>query len=207
MRGSDVRTESMISYVTCEKRVPAGHPLRAIRTIVDQVLEVLSPVFDRLYSRIGRPSIPPEKLLRAQLLQAFYSVRSARQLMEQLNCNLMFRRCVGMSMDAPLWDVAVFAKNRHRLLDGDTAARLMAAVLGQRRIKALLCDEHFCVDGALIGEPSRRHRFEPDGERGQLEELQAQGWRRGPEIWRRRWFVRRRVLNVQRTQRGTRLPR
>jgi transposase len=118
MRGSDVRTESLFSYVSCEARVPTGHPLRPIRTIVDQALEVISPDFERLYSKIGRPSIPPEKLLPALLLQVFYSVRSERQLMEQLDYNLMFRWFVGMSMDAPIWDVTVFTKNRDRLLEG-----------------------------------------------------------------------------------------
>ena len=105
MRGGDVRTESLFSYLSCEARVPQDHPLRPIRAIVDQALTVLSPAFDRLYSDIGRPSIPPEKLLRALLLQAFYSVRSERQLMEQLDYNLLFRWFVGLAMDAPIWDV------------------------------------------------------------------------------------------------------
>jgi transposase len=150
MRGGDERTASLFSYVSCEARVPAGHPLRAIRAIVDEALEALSPAFDRLYSRIGRPSIPPEKLLRALLLQAFYSVRSERQLMEQLDYNLLFRWFVGLAMDAPIWDVTVFTKNRERLLAGDVAAKFMAAVLGQERVKALLSDDHFSVDGTLI---------------------------------------------------------
>jgi transposase len=140
MRGSDVRTESLFSYVSCEARVPDSHPLRPIRAIVDEALEVLSPEFSKLYSQIGRPSIPPEKLLRALLLQAFYSVRSERQLMEQLDYNLMFRWFVGLSMDAPIWDVTVFTKNRDRLLEGDVAARFMAAVLRQPRVNALLSE-------------------------------------------------------------------
>lgn len=106
MRGGDDRSEGLFSYVSCEARVPANHPLRAIRAIVDEALDVLSADFDSLYSRIGRPSIPLEKLLRALLLQAFYSVRSERQLMEQMDYNLLFRWFVGLAMDAPIWDVA-----------------------------------------------------------------------------------------------------
>ena len=150
MRGGDVGTEGLFSYVSCEARVPADHPLRPIRAIVDEALEVLSPELEGLYSPIGRPSIPPEKLLRALLLQAFYSVRSERQLMEQLDYNLLFRWFVGLSMDAPIWDVTVFTKNRERLLAGDVAARFLAAVLTQPRVKALLSEDHFSVDGTLI---------------------------------------------------------
>lgn len=178
MRGSDEHSEGLFSYVSCEARVPASHPLRPIRAIVDEGLEVMSPAFEGLYSTIGRPSIPPEKLLRTLLLQAFYSVRSERQLMEQLDYNLLFRWFVGLSMDTPVWDVTVFTKNRERLLAGDVAAKFLATVLGQPRVKALLSDEHFSVDGTLIGEPSRRHRFKPDGERGVGEELPAQGRQR-----------------------------
>lgn len=126
--------------MSCEARVPHGHPLRAIRAIVDEALEVLSADFEQMYSRIGRPSIAPEKLLRALLLQAFFSIRSERQLMEQLDYNLMFRWFVGLSMDAPIWDVTVFTKNRDRLLEGDVAARFMAAVLRQPRVNALLSE-------------------------------------------------------------------
>ena len=150
MRGPDERSAGLFSYVSCEARVPADHPLRAIRAIVDEALEVLSADFARLYSKVGRPSIPPEKLLRGLLLQAFYSVRSERQLIEQLDYNLLFRWFVGLSMDAPIWDVTVFTKNRERLLDGDVAAKFMAAVLSQPRVKKLLSDEHFSVDGTLI---------------------------------------------------------
>jgi transposase len=129
---------------------PAEHPLRLIRAVVDEALEVLSPAFAELYARTGRPSIAPEKLLRALLLQAFYSVRSERQLIEQLDYNLLFRWFVGLAMDAPIWDVTVFTKNRERLLAGDVAARFMSAVLEQPRVKARLSDEHFSVDGTLI---------------------------------------------------------
>jgi transposase len=161
MRGGDLRSEALFSYVSCEARVPSDHPLRPVRAIVDEALIVLSPELERLYARIGRPSIAPEKLLRALLLQAFYSVRSERQLMEQLDYNLLFRWFVGLAMDAPIWDVTVFTKNRERLLAGDVAARFMAAVLGQPRIKALLSDEHFSVDGTLIEAWASLKSFRP----------------------------------------------
>ena len=167
MRGADIRTEGLFSYVSCEARVPEGHPLRPIRAIVDEALGVLSADFSKLYSQIGRPSIPPEKLLRALLVQAFYSVRSERQLMEQLDYNLMFRWFVGLSMDAPIWDVTVFTKNRDRLLAGDVAAKFMAAVLGQVRVKALLSQDHFSVDGTLIEAWASMKSFKPkDGAAG-----------------------------------------
>jgi len=164
MRGGDVRTDRLFSYVSCEARVPKDPPLRPIRAIVDEALEVLSPEFAKLYAPIGRPSIPPEKLLRALLLQAFYSVRSERQLMEQLDYNLLFRWFVGLAMDAPIWDVTVFTKNRERLLDGDVAAKFMVAVLGQPRVKALLSDEHFSVDGSLIEAWASIKSFKPKDE-------------------------------------------
>jgi transposase len=129
--------------------------------IVDEALEVLSPEFERLYAKMGRPSIPPEKLLRALLLQAFYSVRSERQLMEQLDYNLLFRWFVGLAMDAPIWDATVFTKNRERLLEGDVAARFMAAVLAQPRVKRLLSDDHFSVDGTLIEAWASMKSFRP----------------------------------------------
>jgi transposase len=161
VRGSDERSEGLFSYVSCEARVPVDHPLRAIRAIVDEALEVLSPEFEALYSKVGRPSIPPEKLLRALLLQAFYTVRSERQLMEQLDYNLLFRWFVGLAMDAPIWDATVFTKNRERLLAGDIAAKFMAAVLVQPRIKKLLSDEHFSVDGTLIEAWASLKSFRP----------------------------------------------
>jgi transposase len=164
MRGGDVRTEGLFSYLSCEARVPQDHPLRPIRAIVNEALQTLSPEFNRLYARIGRPSIPPEKLLRALLLQAFYSVRSERQLMEQLDDNLLFRWFTGLAMDAPIWDVTVFTKNRERLLDGDVAAKFMAAVLGQPRVKALLSEDHFSVDGTLIEAWASMKSFKPKDE-------------------------------------------
>jgi transposase len=150
MRGVDEQTAGLFSYVRCEARVPKDHPLRPIRSIVDEALEVLSGDFEQLYAKTGRPSIAPEKLLRALLLQAFYSIRSERQLMEQLDYNLLFRWFVGLAMDAAVWDPTVFTKNRDRLLEGDVAAKFLAAVLGQPRVAALLSDDHFSVDGTLI---------------------------------------------------------
>jgi transposase len=150
MRGKDQRPEVLFSYVSLETRIPADHPLRPIREIVDEALRKLSPAFSRLYAREGRPSIPPERLLRALLLQAFYTVRSERQLMEQLNYNLLFRWFVGLSTDDPVWDATVFCKNRDRLLDGDIACKFMTAVLNLPQVRQLLSSEHFSVDGTLI---------------------------------------------------------
>src|SRR6202007_927287 len=142
MRGADQRSEGIFSYVRLEQRVPADHPLRAIRDLVDAALKELSRDFGRLYSREGRPSIPPERLLRALLLQAFYTVRSERQLMEQLDYNLLFRWFVGLSPDEPGRDATWFTKNRERLLEGDVAAKFFAAVLDQAEVKQLLSNDH-----------------------------------------------------------------
>src|SRR5688572_4637316 len=136
MRGTDEQSAAMFSYVSCEARVPADHPLRAIRMIVDEALEVLSPEFERLYAKTGRPSIPPEKLLRALLLQAFYSVRSERQLMEQLDYNLLFRWFVGLAMDAPIWDASVFTKNRERLFRGRCGRKVHGGGVGPAACEA-----------------------------------------------------------------------
>ena len=150
MRGEDQRSEGFFSYVRLETRIPTDHPLRAIRELVDAALSGLSRSFDTLYAREGRPSIPPERLLRALLLQAFYTVRSERQLMEQLDYNLLFRWFVGLSTDDPVWDATVFCKNRDRLLDGDIAAKFFASVLDLPQVRSLLSSEHFSVDGTLI---------------------------------------------------------
>jgi transposase len=140
----------MFSYVAPERRIPADHPLRPIREMADTVLRQLSRRFSRLYAPTGRPSIPPEELLRALLLQILYSVRSERLLMEQLEYNLIFRWFVGLSMDDHVWDVTVFTKNRERLLQGDVAAAFFARVVDLARAEQLLSDEHFSVDGTLI---------------------------------------------------------
>jgi transposase len=173
MRGGDVRAEGLFCYVSCEGRVPRDHPLRRVLPLVDAALADLSDEFAGLYAPIGRPSIPPEKLLRALLLQAFYSVRSERQLMEQLDYNLLFRwfprvgpegrprTGSGLGIDDPIWDVTVFTKNRDRLLKGDIAARFFRAVLGQPEVKALLSDDHFTVDGTLIEAWASMKSFKP----------------------------------------------
>jgi transposase len=164
MRGGDIRTEGLFSYVSCEGRVPKEHPLRRVLPLVDAALADLSAEFASLYAPIGRPSIPPEKLLRALLLQAFYSVRSERQLMEQLDYNLLFRWFTGLGIEDPVWDVTVFTKNRDRLLDGDIAAKFFRSVLSQAQIKALLSDEHFSVDGTLIEAWASMKSFRPKDE-------------------------------------------
>ena len=166
MRGEDLQTDSLFSYVSCEARVPSDHPLRPIRAIVDAALDALSPLFSELYAPVGRPSIPPEKLLRALLLQALYSVRSERQLMEQLDYNLLFRWFVGLGVDDPVWDSTVFTKNRERLLKGDVAPAFFHAVLHRPEIGALLSDEHFSVDGTLIEAFASMKSFKPKDEVG-----------------------------------------
>jgi transposase len=148
MRGDHREPNSMFSYVSAERRVPQDHPLRAIRALVDEVLRDMSREFDGLYARVGRPSIPPERLLRAQLLQVFYSIRSERLLMEQLDYNLLFRWFVGLEMDEPIWDTTVFTKNRDRLLNQDMARSFFRRVVD--RATDLMSDEHFTVDGTLI---------------------------------------------------------
>src|SRR5438132_13192225 len=150
MRGSDGQQGGVFSYVSPERRIPADHPLRPIREMTDEVLRQLSPRFARLYPKTGRPSLAPEKLLRALLLQVLYSVRSERLLMEQLEYNFLFRWFVGLSMDDPVWDVTVFTKNRERLLHGDIAEAFFQRVLELARAEELLSDEHFSVDGTLI---------------------------------------------------------
>ena len=150
MRGSDKASGSLFSYVDLEARIPSNHPLRVIREIVNDTLASLDAEFSRLYEDTGRESIAPERLLRASLLQAFYSVRSERQLMEQLDYNLLFRWFVGLGIDDPVWDHSTFSKNRDRLLDADVAAKFLAAVLRHGKVKRFLSDDHFSVDGTLI---------------------------------------------------------
>src|SRR5207247_3606136 len=150
MRGEDTQQNAMFSYLSPEQRVPQDHPVRMLRRLVDQVLRKLSRRFTAMYAHGGRPSIPPEKLLRALLLQVLYTIRSARLLMEELDYNLLFRWFVGLNMDDPIWDVTVFTKNRERLLDGDIAEAFFQAVLKQAGERSLLSDEHFTVDGTLL---------------------------------------------------------
>ena len=150
MRGKDEQQLDVFSYVSPEQRVPQDHPLRPLRVMTEVALRELQPRFNKLYAKTGRPSIAPEKLLRALLLQALYSVRSERMLMEQLDYNLLFRWFVGLNMDDSIWDVTVFTKNRERLLDGDISEAFFQAVLKQARQRNLLSDEHFTVDGTLL---------------------------------------------------------
>src|SRR5437016_6971585 len=150
MRGDNEQQAGMYSYISPEQRVPADHPLRPIRKMTDEIFKQLSPRFDKLYSRVGRPSIAPERLLRALLLQVLYSVRSERMLMEQLSYNMLFRWFVGLNMDDAVWDATTFSKNRDRLLRGEIAEAFFQAVLKQAGERSLLSDEHFTVDGTLL---------------------------------------------------------
>src|SRR5215471_18664572 len=150
MRGTDQRTGSLFSYVDIEARVPVGHPLRRIRELVNQALAQMDRKFARLYSDEGRPSIAPERLLRASLLQLLYTIRSERQLMERMDFDLLFRWFVGLGIDDPVWDHSVFSKNRDRLLTTEIAQEFLAALLADPKVKRLLSHEHFSVDGALL---------------------------------------------------------
>jgi transposase len=161
MRGDDIQQGAMFSYLSPEQRVPADHPLRPIRQMVDTVLKRLSPCFEAMYAEGGRPSIPPEKLLRALLLQCLYSVRSERLLMEQLDYNLLFRWFVGLNMDDPVWDFTVFSKNRERLLEADVARAFFTEIGVLAREKGLWSDEHFTVDGTLIEAWAGQKSFKP----------------------------------------------
>ena len=161
MRGKDVQKEAIFSYLSPEARVPKDHPLRPIRDLVNRALAELSGEFQVMYSREGRPSIPPEKLLRALLLQILYTIRSVRLLMEQLDYNLLFRWFVGLSMDDKVWDHSVFSKNQERFLDSDLAAAFFSRILKQAAAAGLLSDEHFTVDGTLIEAWASLKSFRP----------------------------------------------
>jgi transposase len=150
MRGIDHQQADMYSYLSPEQRVRGNHPLRKIRAMADEALENMSERFDGMYAQTGRPSIPPEKLLRAQLIQMLYSIRSERLLMEEIDYSMLFRWFVGMNLDEPVWDVTVFTKNRDRLLEGDVAREFLGEVVAQAQLKGLTGDEHFTVDGTLI---------------------------------------------------------
>ena len=161
MRGADDQSDFLFSYVSPEHRVPADHPLRPIRKMTDAALERLSGRFETMYSELGRPSIPPEQLLRALLLQYLYSVRSERLLIEQLDYNLLFRWFVGLGLDEPIWDHSTFSKNRDRLLAGDVGTAFFDAVLAEARTHRLLSDEHFTVDGTLLEAWASHKSFRP----------------------------------------------
>src|SRR5216683_2099149 len=159
MRGDDQQQDAVFSYVSLEQRVPGDHPLRAIRKMVDAALQELSVPFDELYATTGRPSIAPEKLLRALLLQALYGKRSERLLMEELDYSLLFRWFVGLGIDDEVWDATVFSKNRDRLIEGEIASRFFMAVGGQLEKSGLLSDEHFTVDGTMLEAWANRRSF------------------------------------------------
>jgi transposase len=161
MRGDEEKQSGMFSYVTMEQRIAADHPVRALRAMADRALRRMDGELSKLYSTNGRPSIAPERLLRAQLLMVLYSIRSERQLMEQLNYNLLFRWFVGLEMDDPVWDVTVFTKNRERLIAGEASQQLLLAVLEEAREHQLLSEEHFTVDGTLIQAWASRRSFHP----------------------------------------------
>jgi transposase len=161
MRGADERSDCLFSYVSPEQRVPADHPLRPIRQMTDAALDHLSARFATMYSELGRPSIPPEQLLRALLLQVLYSIRSERLLIEQLDYNLLFRWFIGLGMDEPIWDHSTFSKNRDRLLKGDVADAFFDAVLAEAQAQRLLSDEHFTVDGTLLEAWASHKSFRP----------------------------------------------
>ena len=161
MRGEDQQQNHIFSYLSPEQRVRKDHPLRAIRNMVDEVLRQLSPRFDSMYARVGRPSIAPEKLLRAQLLQMLYSVRSERLLMEEMDYNLLFRWFVGLNADDEVWDATTFTKNRDRLLEADVAKEFLVQVIEQARARGLTSDEHFTVDGTLLEAWAGAKSFQP----------------------------------------------
>jgi transposase len=163
MRGPEDKQETFYSYVSQEERIPKDHPLRKLRAMVDPILESMSKDFNKMYADRGRPSIPPEYLLRALLVQILYTIRSERLLMEQLDYNLLFRWFVGLKMDDVVWDHSVFSKNRDRLLEGDIATLFLAKVVALAREKGLLSDEHFTVDGTLIEAWASLKSFQPKG--------------------------------------------
>ncbi len=161
MRGADETSRSLFSYVDLEERIPAQHPLRKIRRVVNDALASLDAEFEALYTDFGRPSIPPERLIRASLLQILFSVRSERQLMEQMDYNLLFRWFVGLGIDDPIWVPTVFTKNRDRLLSTEMSRKVMAAILAHREVAPLLSDEHFSVDGTLVKAWASMKSFQP----------------------------------------------
>jgi len=161
MRGNDPQQGGMFSYISPEQRVRKDHPLRPIRARVDQVLKELSPRFDKMYAKVGRPSIPPEQLLRALLLQMLYSVRSERVLVEEVDYNILFRWFVGLNLDDPVWDATTFTKNRDRLLEAEVAKEFQMRVVKQAREQGWTSDEHFTVDGTLLEAWASLKSFQP----------------------------------------------
>jgi transposase len=178
MRGPDIQQQKLFSYLSPESRVPLTHPLRPIRILADKALKELSPVFRELYSRIGRPSIPPEQLLRSLLLQILYSIRSERMLAEQLDYNLLFRWFVGLSMDETIWDHSVYSKNRERILHSDLAVIFLRSICSQAEAAGLVSNDHFTVDGTLIETWASLKSFRPKDE----EPPASTGGNRNPEV-------------------------
>jgi transposase len=166
MRGTDQQQNYVFSYISPEQRVRKDHPLRPIRAMVDEILKQLSPQFSKMYAKVGRPSIPPEQLLRAQLLQLLYSVRSERLLMEEMDYNILFRWFVGLNLDDPVWDATVFTKNRDRLLEAEVAKKFLARVVAQARDQGWTSDEHFTVDGTLLEAWASAKSFQPKDRKG-----------------------------------------
>jgi transposase len=181
MRGEQRGSDGLFSYIRLEERIARDHPLRAIRALVDEALAALSGRFEELYSHTGRPSIAPEHLLRATLLQAFFTVRSERQLMEQIDYNLLFRWFVGLSMDDAVWDASTFSKNRDRLIEADVAREFLAALLSLPRVKQLLSNDHFSVDGTLLKAWAGMKSFRPKDGSGEPPD----GGRNGERNFRR----------------------
>jgi transposase len=163
MRGIDHQQSDMFSYLSPERRVRRNHPLRAVRAMTDEILDRMSPLFDAMYSAAGRPSIPPEKLLRAQLLQMLYSVRSERLLMEEIDYSILYRWFVGLNLDEAVWDATTFTKNRDRLLEAAVAKEFLAQVVEQARVAGLISDEHFTVDGNAVGGLGEPEEFSAEG--------------------------------------------
>ena len=185
MRGDDAICGSLFSYIDLKKRVRADHPLRVIRAIANAALKSLSGAFQKLYAPLGRESIPPERLMRALLLQAFYSIRSERQLVERIDHDLLFRWFVGLGIEDPVWNATTFTKNRDRLLEGDVAAQFLAAVLAQNKVKALSSAEHFSVDGTLLEAWASLKSFRPKDGSGESPDAGRNGERDFRDEWRR----------------------
>jgi transposase len=197
MRGKDTQQSAIFSYLSPEDRVPADHPLRPVRLMADIALEALSPVFNRMYVAFGRPSIAPEKLLRALLLQVLYTIRSERMLMEQLEYNLLFRWFVGLNMDEPVWVPTVFSKNRDRLMEGDVAQKFFDRILEQAEAANLTSDEHFSVDGTLIEAWASQKSFQrKDSRNNRLRMIR---------VIRRSTFMARSGVTIRMSRRPTRM--
>jgi transposase len=184
LRSKDTKQQVFFSYKSIEDRIPQDHPIRALKKLVDEPLEKLSPDFDRLYSKTGRPSIPPEQLLRALLIQIFFSVRSERQLVEQLDYNMMFRWFVGLNLDDDIWNATTFTKNRDRLLEGEIAERFFAEVLAIAKKQGLVSHEHFTVDGTIIEAWASHKSFKPKDTGGDDDNNQSgsSGSGRNPDV-------------------------